>query len=89
MNKANKSQKDSKASRKVDLDTAKPLDVEKAVDLLNGNRKLYMCMLSKIEVHSLNTSLIKMATAYNEQDWAKMKMLAHTLKSCSGYVGAG
>ena len=66
MNNKSKPQKDSEANRKIfDLDITEPLDVKKAIELLNGNKKLYISMLSKIEVHSLNIVLGKMATACN------------------------
>ena len=71
------------------LDVSQPIDISKATSLIGGNKKLYINMLSKIEVMSLSSQLNQIADAINNKDWPKMKMAAHTLKSTSGYVGAG
>ena len=73
----------------IDLDISQPIDFNKALDSLTGNRKLYFSMLSKIEVMALNNCMVAMAEAYREGEWNKMRLSAHTLKSACGYVGAG
>ncbi len=48
----------------VDLDVSQPIDFKKAIESLTGNKKLYISMLSKIEVMSLNNCMVTMSEAY-------------------------
>ena len=71
------------------LDITEPIDCKNAVESLGGNRKLFYSMLTRLEVMSVRCSMSQITDSMQRQDWAKMKMAAHSLKSSSGYVGAG
>jgi len=45
-------------------------------------------MLEKLESTTLIKSLKDMKVAFDNQNFLKMKQLAHNLKGCSAYVGA-
>ena len=71
------------------MDIVEPIDFNNAIDSLGGNKKLFYSMLNRLEVMSVSCSMSQITDSMKRQDWAKMKMAAHSLKSASGYVGAG
>ena len=71
------------------LDVSEPIDSTNAIGSLGGNKKLFYSMLNRLEVMSVSCSMSQITDSMKRQDWAKMKMAAHSLKSASGYVGAG
>ena len=75
--------------RLIDLNTTEPIDFETPVKNLGGQRSLFITMLKRLEVMSLNSCIDQVAAGLNAKDWEKMKQGAHQLKGASGYVGAG
>lgn len=75
-------------NRAIDLSIDKPIDVEKAIMLLGNQSKIFYSMLSKLEMLSLNPSLVALAQAIKDRDYAKIKSKVHSLKGSSGYIGA-
>ena len=66
----------------------KPIDIEKAINLLGGQDRIFYQMLSKLENLSLKPCLHDMAEAVNSADFARMKSKAHGLKGAAGWVCA-
>ena len=66
----------------------KPIDMQKAVQLLGGNTRLFYNMLGKLESMSLVPSMKGIADAMVAEDYLDMKAKAHSLKGASGYIGA-
>ena len=73
----------------VDFDLSLPLDYNKAVSALNGNEQLYFSMLSRFENSSLNECLTQLKEGIEGGELDKVYQGYHTLKSASGYIGAG
>ena len=78
-----------KMYRVIDLSTKHPIDIDKAIAQLGGERQIFYSMLGKFESMSLLSSLEELRDAVNERDYAKIKCKAHSLKGASGYIGAG
>ena len=72
----------------ADLDINLPIDLDTPVRMLGGNHQLFLMMLGRLEVMSLNQNMKQIADAIRNNDWAEMKQGAHSLKGASGYVGA-
>ena len=64
------------------------IDVNKAIELLGGHRKIFYQMLGRLEELSLEPALLSIAETVDDRDFAKMKSKAHSLKGASGYIGA-
>ena len=75
--------------RVIDLDITKPIDFCTPVENLGGQKKLFITMLKRLEIMSLNTCAQQIAEGLNQKNWLTMKQGAHQLKGASGYVGAG
>lgn len=75
--------------RLIDLDVTEPIDFETPVKNLGGQHSLFVTMLKRLEVMSLNSCIEQVAVGLNSKDWQKMKQGSHQLKGASGYVGAG
>lgn len=76
------------AEREVVLSADMPIDVQRAIELLGNQEKIFYQMLGKLEKLSLNPAMIDIAEAINEQDFNKYKTKVHSLKGASGYIGA-
>ena len=72
-----------------DFDISESIDFVTPIKNLDGKKKLFHSMLSRLEDMSLNGSLVQITDGLNQKDWLKMKSGAHQLKGASGYVGAG
>lgn len=61
----------------MDLSLQFPLDIQKAIELLSGERNIYFTMLGKFEVMSLVPVMTDMALAVNLHDHLRIKNKAH------------
>jgi hypothetical protein len=63
--------------RLIDLDVKEPIDFETPVKNLGGQRSLFITMLKRLEVMSLNSCIEQVAIGMNDRDWEKMKQGSH------------
>jgi len=57
--------------RLIDLDVKEPIDFETPVKNLGGQRSLFITMLKRLEVMSLNSCIEQVAIGMNDRDWEK------------------
>jgi hypothetical protein len=76
-------------SKLIDVSTAFPIDLTKAIELSNGQKSIFFKMLEKLEHLSLIPNLRDIAAAVEAQDFLAFKNKVHMLKGASGYVAAG
>ena len=58
-----------------DFDLEKPVDKIFGIERLNGNEKMFFCMLRRLETVTLNKNLAKVATALNNEDLQELEAI--------------
>ena len=65
-----------------------PIDIESAVEGFGGEDTIFYMMVDKLESMTLNKIMKDLVPAYENKDYKEIKMLAHSLKGASAYIGA-
>ena len=58
----------SETSKEQDFDLEKPVDKTYGIERLNGNEKMFFCMLRRLETLTLNANIAKVAKTLNNED---------------------
>ena len=66
-----------------------PVDIESAIENLNGDFMRYYDNLRGLDDASLNQIMLDIANALNQQDWDEIDFIVTSLKPAFAYVGAG
>ena len=70
------------------IDTSTPVDMNKAVEGLGGDPKMYFMLLSQFEPMNLIDKMKCCMEAYDGEKFEELKDNAHGIKGASGYIGA-
>ena len=73
----------------TNLDVNQTIDFSASIRKLNGQRKLLINMIKRLEDESLSHCMQMVTNGLNAKNWGLVKQGAHMLKGATGYVGAG
>ena len=71
------------------MDLESPVDIESAIDNLDGDFMLFYDNLRKIHDANLNLIMLDIANALNHEDWDEIDLIVTSLKPVFAQMGAG